>query len=84
MVKDDVKSINELLHELEKNKFVKSLMNQWHELAKMRMQTTLLIVIVVLVTMLLLNLGGKLTPESNGWLLAALIGYLFGRGIQKN
>jgi len=26
---------------------------------------------------------GKLTVESNGWILAALVGYLYGRGTQK-
>lgn len=81
---NDIQSINELLRELENNKFVKSLTEHWHKLAEARMRTTLLIVFAVLATILLLNLGGKLTPESNGWILAALLGYLFGRGTQTN
>ncbi len=84
MEKDDAKSVNEILRELEKNKFVKMLMERWHELSKARMQTTTILVFAILITMLLLNLGGKLSTESNGWILAALIGYLFGRGTQNN
>ena len=80
MAKDDYESIKELLHELEKNKFVKFVTEKLNEQAKLQKQTTLLIAIAVLGTILLLNWGSKLTPESNGWIIAALIGYLFGRG----
>ena len=83
MAKDDAESINKVLRELEKNKFVKRYMEQQRELSKAHMRTTIIIVGTILVTMLLLNWGGKLSMESNGWLLAALMGYLFGRGIQK-
>ncbi len=82
MVQNDIESINELLKGLEKNKFVKSVMQNWHDLARVRMRTSLILVFAVLGTMLLLNLIGKLSIESNGWILAALIGYLFGRGTQ--
>lgn len=79
MVKYEDESLTEILHELEKNKFVKLLMERWHEQTKLRMQNTLIVVSAVLITILLLNFWGKLSMESNGWIIAALIGYLFGR-----
>ena len=83
MVKDDAEQINKILRELEKNKFVKLLMERWFERAKMSSIMTALTVFAILLTILLLNLMGKLTMESNGWIIAALIGYLFGRVNQK-
>jgi hypothetical protein len=58
-------------------------MERWYERAKMNTIMTALIVFAVLLTILLLNWGGKLSMESNGWIIAALIGYLFGRVNQK-
>ena len=80
MAQDDYEGVKKLLQELEKSKFAKQCIDYWHEQAKMHMQTTLIIVAAVLITILLLNWGGKLTVESNGWIIAALLGYLFGRG----
>lgn len=75
-------TFTDILHELEKNKFAKLVMERWSEQSKRNMQTTITIVIAVLLTILLLNWGEKLSVESNGWIIAALIG-LFGRGSQK-
>lgn len=72
-------SLTELLQELDKNKFVKSIAEKWQEQSKTNAKLTLILVAALLVTMLVLNWWGKLSMESNGWLLAALIGYLFGR-----
>jgi len=82
MAQDDYESVK-FLRELEKSKFAKFIAQRWDEQAKMRMKTTLLITCVVLATILLLNWGAKLSQEANGWLLAALVGYLFGRGSQN-
>lgn len=88
MAKNDVESIIEVLHALEKSKFVKQLakqfMENWREQSKRSMKTTTIIVIALLATILLLNLLGKLSMEANGWIIAALIGYLFGRSVQHN
>jgi cytochrome b len=83
MAKKDVDDIGKLLSMLEKTKFVKQFIEGWREQSKRNMQTTIIIVVAILATILLLNLLGKLSTESNGWIIAALIGYLFGRIIQK-
>ncbi len=80
MAKSDYEGIKKVLQEFERNKFVRFLSEQWSEQAKLQAQATLLIVLAVLGTIVILNWWGKLTPESNGWIIAALIGYLFGRG----
>ena len=80
MADDDYEGIRKVLQELDKNKFVKYLTDKLHEQSKMQMLTTAFIVSAVLAVLLLLNWGDKLTQESNGWIIAALMGYLFGRG----
>ena len=80
MAQDDYEGIKNLLRELEKNKFAKHVAGLWDEQVKLQKKATLVVVLAVLVTIVLLNLWGKLTSESNGWIIAALIGYLFGRG----
>lgn len=82
MAKKNEESITEVLHELDKNQFIKQALASWLVQSKKKMWTTLAVVSAILVTVLLLNWGGKLSMESNGWILAALIGYLFGRGTQ--
>jgi divalent metal cation (Fe/Co/Zn/Cd) transporter len=77
---DEMEGIKNILHELEKNRLVKKLEKDWHELSKMAMYTDIVLLCIVLITILLLNWLGKLSNEANGWLLAALIGYIFGRG----
>lgn len=72
-------TVTDILQELKKNKFAKSALDKWSEHAKSNRQVTFLLVLAILITMLILNWCGKMTTESNGWLLAALIGYLFGR-----
>jgi len=79
-MKNDYEGIKEILRELEKNKFCKFVAEQLSEQEKIQKITTILIIIAVLLTIVVLNWWNKLTPESNGWILAALIGYLFGRG----
>jgi len=76
-------SVSDVLRELDNNKFAKAVMERLEIQSKRNMQTTLIIVLAVLATLLLLNWGEKLTSEANGWIIAALIGYLFGRGTQK-
>jgi len=80
MAKDDYERVKEVLQELEKSKFIKHIAEMWNEQAKLQKKATLVVVLAILSAIVLLNLWGKLTPESNGWIIAALIGYLFGRG----
>ena len=80
MAQDDYESVKEILRELEKNKFVKHVADMWGEQAKLKKKTTMVVVLAILAVILILNWWSKLTPESNGWIIAALIGYLFGRG----
>jgi xanthine/uracil permease len=80
MVKDDAEQIKKVLQALEKSKLVKRVVEYWYEQPKIHARTTIIIVSLVLLTILLLNLMGKLSMESNGWIIALLLGYLFGRG----
>ena len=79
---NDAESIKKVLRELDKNKLVKFVVERWNEQAKLQKYATLAVVLAMLGTIILLNLWNKLTLESNGWIIAALMGYLFGR-IQK-
>jgi hypothetical protein len=83
MPRNEEESFTDILRELDKNKFVRLILERWNEQAKRNMQTTIVIVLAVLATILILNWWGKLSVESNGWVIAALIGYLFGRGSQN-
>jgi hypothetical protein len=83
MPEEKEESFTDVLHELEKNKFAKSVVEKLHEQSKLNMWITITAVIAVLLTILLLNYGGKLTEESNGWIIAAIVGYVFGRGSQN-
>jgi len=80
MANNDAEKINKVLRQLEKSKFVKHLAELWAGQERLQKYTTLFVVLAVLGTIIVLNWWGKLTPESNGWIIAALIGYLFGRG----
>lgn len=83
MPRNEEESLTDVLRELEKNKFAKSVLEKLHMQSKMNMWVTITSVLAVLVTILLLNWGGKLTEESNGWIIAAIVGYVFGRGSQN-
>ncbi|MEM4255217.1 MAG: hypothetical protein QXR53_02715 [Candidatus Norongarragalinales archaeon] len=80
MAKTDDERLTDVLRELDKNKFARMVADRWYDLSKQNAKMTTIIVFAVLATVLILNWQEKLTMETNGWVIASLIGYLFGRG----